>query len=82
MQNEMTLNFLCQSIFNQTISSWEYFSGPFQYDATPLGYLGMIIVIHKKASRCHSWDLRETGRMECGSGNASLPLPKSGVQRY
>ena len=52
----MTLNFLRQLTFNRTVSAWEYFAGPFQYDATPLGPLGMNVIIHKKASRRHSWD--------------------------
>ena len=54
----MTLNFLCQSTFNQTIIAWEYFSGPFQYEANPLGTLGMNVIIHKKAYRRHSWYFR------------------------
>ena len=54
----MTLNFLRQSTFIQKVSAWEYFAGPFQYDATPLGHLGMNIIIHKKASRRHSWGFR------------------------
>ena len=43
---------------NQTISAWEYFAGPFQYGATPLGPLGMKVIIHKKASQRHSWGFR------------------------
>ena len=58
VQTEMTLNFLRQSTFNRTSAAWEYFSGPFQYDATPLGPLGMNAIIHKKSSRRHSWDFR------------------------
>ena len=58
VQTEITLNFLRQSTFNRTISAWEYFSVPFQYYATPLGTLGMNFIIHKKSSRCHSWDFR------------------------
>ena len=52
----MTLNFIRQWTFNRTISSWEYFTGPFQYDATPLGPLGINFIIHKNASRRHLWD--------------------------
>ena len=58
VQTEMTLNFLYQSTFNQTISAWKYFAGPFQYNATPLGPLGMNVIIHKKSSQHHSWDFR------------------------
>ena len=38
-QTEITLNFLRQSTADPTISAWEFFSGPFNYDATPLGPL-------------------------------------------
>ena len=58
MKTEMTLNFLRQSTFNQTMSAWEYFSSPFYYYTTPLGPLGMNVIIQKKASRRHSWDFR------------------------
>ena len=50
VKTEMTLNLLRQSTFNRTISDWENFTGPFQYDATPLSILGMNVVIHKNAS--------------------------------
>ena len=66
VQTEMTLNFLRQSTFNQTISAWEYFSGPFQYDANPLGPLGMNVIIHKNASQRHTWDFR--GKYGCSMG--------------
>ena len=52
------LNFLRQSTFKQTISAWEYFYGPLQYGAAPLGNLGMNVIIHQKSSRRHSWDLK------------------------
>ena len=58
VKTEMTLNFLRQSTFNRKISAWEYFACPFQYDAAPLGPLGANVIIHKKASRRHSWDFR------------------------
>ena len=58
VQTEMTLKSLHQSTFNQTISYWEYFDSPFKCDATTLGPLGMNVIIHKRASRCHSWYLR------------------------
>ena len=53
MQTKITLKFLRQSTFNQTISAWEYFAGPFQYDTTPLGCLGMNVIIHKKDYQRH-----------------------------
>ena len=39
------------------ISAWEYYSGPFNYDATPVGPLGSRVIIHKKTGTRHSWDL-------------------------
>ena len=58
VQTETTLNFLRQSTFNRTISAWEYSIGPFRYEATPLGLLGINVIIHKEASRRNSWDFR------------------------
>ena len=57
-QVEMALNFLRQATINPSISAWEYLNGPFNYDATPLGPLGIKVLIHKKASDRHSWDFR------------------------
>ena len=39
-------------------SSWAYFHGPFNYDATPLGPLGCNIIAHKKTGTINSWDFR------------------------
>ena len=36
----MQLNMLRQSTLNPRISAWEFFNGPFDYDATPFGPLG------------------------------------------
>ena len=63
VQTGMTLNFLCQSTFNRMTLAWEYFAVPFQYDATPLGPLGMNGIIHKRASQCHSWEFIGKGRI-------------------
>ena len=57
-QAEMTLNFLRQSPLNKTISAWEYFNGPFNYDATPLGPLGTRVLAHHKPDVRASWDFR------------------------
>ena len=35
-QTELTLNLLRQSTTDPTISAWEFFSGPFNYDVTPM----------------------------------------------
>ena len=57
-QAEMTLNFLRQSPLNPKISAWEYFNGPFNYDATPLGPLGSRLLAHRKPGVRNSWDFR------------------------
>ena len=67
VRTEMKLHFLRQSTFNWTISAWQYFAGPFQYEATPLGPLGMNFIIHKKESRCHSWDSRRKDGWSVGA---------------
>jgi hypothetical protein len=57
-QAELTLNLLRQSTINQEISAWEAFNGAFNYDATPLGPLGINAIVHSKPSRRKSWDFR------------------------
>ena len=57
-QAEMTLNFLRQSRINPKISAWEFYNGPFDFDATPLGPLGCRVIIHKKTDSRQSWDFR------------------------
>ena len=63
----MMLNFLRQSTFNRTISDWEYFAGPFQYDTTTLGPLGVKVIIHKKDSWRYSWDFRGKDEWSVGA---------------
>ena len=46
-QSEMTLNFLKKWTLDPTKSAWEFFNTPFDYAATPLGFLGCQIIIHK-----------------------------------
>ena len=42
------LNFLRQATFNPRISAWEFYNGPFDYDATPFGPLGQKVIAHNK----------------------------------
>ena len=55
-QTEMTLNLLRQATANPAISAWEYFNGKFNYNATPLGPLGITVIFHTKTGRQRSWD--------------------------
>ena len=57
-QTELTLNLLRQATAEPTKSAWEYFNGPFNYDATPLGPLGFDVLIHQNAGVRNSWDFR------------------------
>ena len=57
-QAEMTLNVLRPYTEDKTISTWENFNGKFDYNATPLGPLGIGVLIHNKPSRRKSWDMR------------------------
>jgi hypothetical protein len=57
-QTELTLNLLRQSTIAPSISAWESFNGPLNYDATPLGPIGCPVIIHNKASTRNSWDFR------------------------
>ena len=40
------------------MSAWEYYNGPFEYSATPLGPLGCKIMIHNTSNTRESWDQR------------------------
>ena len=55
-QTELTLNLLRQSNIAPTISAWENFNVPFNFDATPLAPLVRPIIIHNKPGTCRSWD--------------------------
>ena len=57
-QTELTLNLLRQATLDPTKSAWEYFNGPFNYDATPIGPAGCKILIHNKPGTRKSWDFR------------------------
>ena len=54
-QTEITLNLLRQSTEDPTISAWDFFSGPFNYDVTPLGPLGIRVISHDKPSKRNPW---------------------------
>ena len=45
-QAQMTLNFLRQATLNPKISAHEFFSGPFNFDVTPLGPMGCKVIAH------------------------------------
>ena len=57
-QTKITLNLLRQARLNHAKSVWEAFSGPLNYDATPLGPLGCEVISHKKTDTRNSWDFR------------------------
>ena len=57
-QAELTLNLLRQSLRNPSVSAWEDSHGKFNYDAMPLGPLGISVIVHAKPSRRRSWDFR------------------------
>ena len=54
----MTLNLLRQATANLAISEWEYFNAKFNYNNTPLGPLGISVIVHTKIGRQQSWDFR------------------------
>ena len=58
VQAKLMVNLLCQASVAPHISAWEYFNGPFNYDATPIGLVGCKVFIHNKPSTHHSWDFR------------------------
>ena len=47
-QTELTLNLLCQSTADPNISAWEFFSGLFNYNSTPLVPLRICVISHDK----------------------------------
>jgi hypothetical protein len=55
-QAELTLNLLCQSHANLSVSSWEYCNGPYNFDATPMGPPGSRIIAHAQGTTRKSWD--------------------------
>ena len=57
-QTEITLNFLRQSTADPTILAWEFFSGPLNYNETPLGPLGIHVISHDKTSKRKAWGFR------------------------
>ena len=57
-QTELTLNLLRQATINPKMSAWDYYNGPFDYAATPLGPLGIRVMIHNTVNTGKSWDQR------------------------
>ena len=57
-QAEMTQNLLRPCTSDPPISAWENSNGKLDYNATPLGPMGIGVLIHNKPSRRKSWDMR------------------------
>ena len=57
-KTELTINLLRQVTLNPRMSAWEYYNGPFDYSATPLGPLGCKIMIHNTSNKRKYWDQR------------------------
>ena len=57
-QAELTLNLLRQATLDPSQSTWSYFHGTFNYDATPIGPLGCDIITHRKTGTRNYWDFR------------------------
>ena len=58
-QTEMTLNMLRQAAPEPAVSAWDFFSGKkINYGATPLGPLGINVIVHANPGRRKSWDFR------------------------
>jgi hypothetical protein len=56
LQAELTLNLLWQSALSPSISVWEFFQGPFDFNKTPLGPVGCCVLIHAKSATRRLWD--------------------------
>ena len=54
----MTLNLLRQATSNPAISAWEYFNGKSNYNDTPLGPLGISVIVHTRKGLRQSWEFR------------------------
>ena len=58
-QDELTINLMRKATADPRKSAWEYLHyRPFNYDDTPLGPLGIPVIIHNKPIQCKSWDCR------------------------
>ena len=66
-QAVIQLNMLRQATLNPRISAWEYFNGPFDYDATPFGPLGQKVIAHNRPGTRNSWDFRGKERWSVGT---------------
>ena len=53
---EVTINLLQQTTSNPAMSTWEFSSEAFNYDATPLVQLGISVILHTKTTIILSWD--------------------------
>ena len=55
-QAELTLNLLCTSRINPTLSAWAYLFGNHDFNRIPLAPPGTKIIIHSKPGERGSWD--------------------------
>ena len=57
-QTELTLNLLRQSNIATSISAWEHYNGPFNFNGTPMGPMGFPIIIQNKPTTHRYWEFR------------------------
>ena len=66
-QADPTLNIMHQATANPTKAAWEYLHGrPCNYDSTPIGTLGIPIIIHNKPIQRRSWYYRGRNGFSAG----------------
>jgi hypothetical protein len=65
-QTELTLNLLRQSSITPSMSAWEHFNGPFNFNASPLLPLGYPVITHNKPATCRTWDFPGSDRFYIG----------------
>ena len=66
-QAVIQLNFLRQATLSPRISAWEYFNGPFDYDATPFGPLSQKVIAYNKPGTRNSWEFRGEDEWSIGT---------------
>ena len=63
---EVTIKLLRQTTIDPSRSSWAYFHGPFNYNATLPGPLWCFIISHKKMGTRNLWDFRSAAIWNVG----------------
>ena len=58
LQTELTINLIRKATLNPRMSAWEYYTGAFDYTATPVGPIGCKIMIHTTSKKRKSWNQR------------------------